>query len=542
MRDRSATYQTLRTQAGSFYEVEVICGNKTYDIHDLFTLKINPKIFDGNGPSIGNAYSAVCEMTLKESSDNWPRMAEFSVRIRLSSADGETLSDWLPMGTYYTDERTQDGRNGKLSIVAYDGMLLYEKSWSDLIPDQSMPAQWPITSKAWLDLMEDVDVLELDSRCVIDNTVPLIGLNLLVINMKDDEGIDKSVVVPNSAETIRDVLKTIAAAHGGNWVITPENKLRLVPFANASGTSDSAIAGLAIAGIAIVGKDGDSWEVPTGMGYDDIRFRVQGLETSPALDAVTGVHLETESGTISEAGDDDGFILQGICNFSDSSGVADLCLDRAEGFVYKPFEAEKAMLDPAAEVGDFVIIHGEAYQIMDMNWNIHTWPVANLSASFEEEVDHEYTVLSEETKQYRKLVKGQEAVVGTFTSFVQTDTEFKISVGQTYETKEDAKDKKADSDKKLDDQDKQFKELAMHYRFTQNGEIIGYDGSPKTIRLANDGIDMMVDDDSVVRITQDEMYAPRKVTIPLSGSLQMGNFLFQPRSSGNMSLLWVGES
>ena len=82
----------------------------------------------------------------------------------------------------------------------------------------------------------------------------------------------------------------------------------------------------------------------------------------------------------------------------------------------------------------------------------------------------------------------------------------------------------------------------MHYRFTANGEIIGHDGSNKSITLANNGINMNVDDEPVVTITQDEMYAPRKVTVPLTGSLQMGNFLFQPRSSGNMSLLWVGET
>ena len=99
MRDRSATYQTLRTQTGAFYEVEVVCGNKTYDIHDMFSLHIQPKLFEENGPSIGNAASSVCNLTLKERSANWPRMAQFMVRIRLSSADGQTTSEWLPMGT-----------------------------------------------------------------------------------------------------------------------------------------------------------------------------------------------------------------------------------------------------------------------------------------------------------------------------------------------------------------------------------------------------------------------------------------------------------
>ena len=84
-------------------------------------------------------------------------------------------------------------------------------------------------------------------------------------------------------------------------------------------------------------------------------------------------------------------------------------------------------------------------------------------------------------------------------------------------------------------------ELKMHYRFDAEGETIGKSDSDKSIRLANDGINMMVNDEPVTRWNQDEMYTPVKVMVPVGGSLQLGDFVFQPRTNGNMSLFYVGE-
>ena len=84
-------------------------------------------------------------------------------------------------------------------------------------------------------------------------------------------------------------------------------------------------------------------------------------------------------------------------------------------------------------------------------------------------------------------------------------------------------------------------ELKTHYRFDADGETIGKSNSDKSIRLSNDGINMMVEGESVTRWNQDEMYTPRKITVPVSGSLQLGDFIFQPRSNGNMSLFFVGD-
>ena len=379
-------YNTLRSQTGSFYEVEVVCGNRSYDIHDIYELSIELRLFEGSGPSIGNACAATCRLRVKESSANWPRMAAFTLRLRLSSADGQTKAGWLPMGTWYTDTRAET-ENGFLTVEAFDGMLKTEQFWTDVVPEEDLPASWPITAKAWLDMIEDAGLITLDSRNAIDNTVAFIGLD--------------------TTATVRDVLKTIAAAHGGNWVMTFENKLRLMPLQNAGDTGADSVS---------------------------IGLRAQSLDTSPALAAVSGVRLETENGTVITAGTTTGYVLQAQCNFADSDGVAALCLGRTQGYVYRPFAAGRANLDPAAEIGDIAVIGQQGYQMMSANWNIRTWPTADIAAAFEEEVNHEYNYLDESAKTYRKSVKYtdgkadelQGEITAAETAIEQTAEEVKI--------------------------------------------------------------------------------------------------------------------
>jgi hypothetical protein len=117
------------------------------------------------------------------------------------------------------------------------------------------------------------------------------------------------------------------------------------------------------------------------------------------------VRLETENGTVITAGTTTGYVLQAQCNFADSDGVAALCLGRTQGYVYRPFAAGRANLDPAAEIGDIAVIGQQGYQMMSANWNIRTWPTADIAAAFEEEVNHEYNYLDESAKNYRKSVR-----------------------------------------------------------------------------------------------------------------------------------------
>ena len=360
MRTASAIYKMLRVLDTSWYEIRVVQGNNTYGLDRLKSVTMSPILTTGSGVSIGGANSTECRITLIEESAYWPRMAQFTVDFRICAGSGSTKSEWITAGTFYTDERSED-KYGNLSIVAFDGMMKADQSWTDKIPSADLPSTWPITAYDWASMIENANLAEFEDLTQLDDTVEFIGLD--------------------TTTSIRDVLKSIAAVHAGNWMMTANEKLRLVQFENVTEP-----------------EPGESRR------YSDLELSMVTFDSSPALSAVTGVHLETEAGTVVEAGTDTGYRVKSVCEFASTTGVANLCLGKINQYVYKPFEAGNAYLDPIVEIGDSVKIDGTIYQVMSVDWKFSKDPVASVSAPYDQEVDHEYTVVNQDAKTYRKTV------------------------------------------------------------------------------------------------------------------------------------------
>ena len=377
MKTASAIYKMLRALDNSWYEVQITQGNKVYGLDKLISVKVHQSIASGKGLSIGGANAAECRITLDEQSANWPRMAQFTLQVRICAATGSTKSEWITIGTFYTDERSED-KYGNLSIVGYDGMLLTEQYWTDKIPSSSLPASFPITARAFAQMVQSAGLCTFENISALDDSVAFIGLD--------------------TVSTVRDKLKDIAAAHGGNWQITPTGALQLVNYRMVE--NSLAIAGIAISGIAIVGAS-DASSLPSSK-FVQLGLGMKMLDKSPALAAVSGVTLETAEGETASAGTDSQYIVKGKCNFSSSDGVAALSLSRLQNYSYKPFTFKTVDLDPIVDIGDIVIADDDGYQIMDINWTFGKRPYADMSAPYDEEVDHEYTIVNPEAKTYRK--------------------------------------------------------------------------------------------------------------------------------------------
>ena len=539
MRETSALYKSIRGTPGYHYNVNVIC-NETEEVYGMDKLKsvhIKPMLFAENGPSIGNACSTECDIILREDSENWPRMASFEVKIQIMSEDNTQVSEWLSMGTFYTDERAYTV-SGDLSIIGYDAMLMMEQTWTQKI---TPPSNWPITAKAWCDLVEDADLVVFDSLVGINNTVPFIGLD--------------------TTSTIRDKLKDIAAAHGGNWTMTVDGKLRLVPLTNSGSSADGAIAGIAIAGVAIVGTSGGGGGSDTG--EFNLGMNVRSFSCNTALDAITGVHLETEGGSYSTAGTDTGYVLKGMCNFASSTGVADICLSKTSGYVYRGFDAITAYLDPAYEIGDLILFDNVAYQMMTITWNINHRPTADISAPYEDEIDHEYEVISESAKTLRKVENKllDYPSNDVMESRIEQSAEsIELNVSEMYYNKTEVDTIQEGNEANFTLTTQQIQAMLSQIS-TIEGEvqnvnyyiryeiingvgtvIVGQTNSLAELRITNDQISLVYNDDLISYWNQSKQYTPKQLEIPTGGSFKIGDILVQPRTSGNVSMMWLGQS
>lgn len=135
-----------------------------------------------------------------------PRMARTEMSYRLVGGENPwEQSEWIPKGTFFVD--TRDSANGVLTLDAYDAMLKAEQYLSQ------DPADWPKTD------IEVVQAVAALMQVAIDPRTLQIVTQEYLINFpgRGDE-----------AYTAREVLGYIGVMYGGNWIVTDENKLRLI--------------------------------------------------------------------------------------------------------------------------------------------------------------------------------------------------------------------------------------------------------------------------------------------------------------------------
>lgn len=323
----SNLWKELLATAGTVREYQfdidgTICGEDAEIEHS-----VEQTLFDEL--SIGNAISAT--LTLKLVADDIPRSATIKRSVRLRN--GDTVSEWVPKGTFYTNRRSCDGDIWE--ITAYDGMCKAEQTY---LPDV-VTGDWPYPMKdAAADIAERMGV-SIDGRTVINEGY--------MLQYPTDR-------------TMRQVLGEIAAAHGGNWVMTDDNELYLLPLLG----------------------DGSEHEI----GLDVTDFKDTGK-----LPPVSRVTLFLDDENYYTAGDDTGKEITASCP-SATQAMADALLAKLSGYQHQTFTADAANLDPAAELGDAVSVGGVYAPMCYIKDNGRGY--CDISAADEPEVEDEYPYLS----------------------------------------------------------------------------------------------------------------------------------------------------
>ena len=173
---------------------KVVIGATEYTDADIRSANIERPLFDE--VSIGNA----CEATLKivfRQKTTIPTMAQIKPHALV---DGE----WKQLGVFYLDERSKTP-TGIMTVVAYDSMLKADQVW---VPDQFLEFPMPMDDAA--DVIAELMGITVDPRSQISHSY--------------------TIDYPANDYTLRDVLKYIAVANGGNWTITANDQLLLVPL------------------------------------------------------------------------------------------------------------------------------------------------------------------------------------------------------------------------------------------------------------------------------------------------------------------------
>lgn len=251
-------------------------------------------------PAIGRVCSATMTVTIRPVAGvDIPKAAAVSAYVRLVSKDGLTTTAWVSIGKFNISSRS--GKTN-IALTLRDDMIKAGQTYLD----KTSISNWPVQQSAVVDDIAAIMGVTVDSRTVLKT------------------GSSYRANIPDSDMLISEVLSYIAVCNGGNWIITEEGKLRLIPLASP-----------AVSAVQALGTAHNGY---TEAGIDVVISRV----------TLTDAADQTYT-----AGNDTGYEVVGFSPYADQTVANNLLLDLSEA-IYRPYRIETARINPLIELGDTV--------------------------------------------------------------------------------------------------------------------------------------------------------------------------------------------
>lgn len=280
---------------------------------------------------------------------------------------------WIPKGTFWINTREEDPLMNTVTFHCVDAMMFGEQ---DFIPEDSNLPLW-----------NDETMRTVANMCVQKINASTTGVNVVFDNPNDIQNTAPYILnAPPVGYTVRQILSGIAAAHGGNFIITPQNHLRFIPL------------------------------IPTDTEVD-IQTNVSNFTLSKKYEAFGQVvfNFESDDGsTVSALYPDvdkpDGPVIEtkmlGMTNSGYATTIAQNVYNAIKTYLYSPYKASDAILDPAMELGDGLTINGLYTVIAVLDETCDGLYSANIEAPSYEETDYEFVYQTKSDKNLeRKLAK-----------------------------------------------------------------------------------------------------------------------------------------
>ena len=355
MRQTSALYKTLLADPGHIKQSRLIIGGVVYDESQIVTLSTNEALFAEDTLSVGGAIAREIDFAVFLD-DSVPRRAQIIHEVRLITST--QASEWLQKGVYYISTRSKDPLTGVTTVHGFDAMMSAEQEWK--------PAQ--------------TDIFPMPMKEAVEKTAAILHLALdprNVYKTGEDYKVSYPVADGNASEeeqvkglSIRQVWRWIAGAMGANFIINDLGELRLVPVNDATSTAYLANENgdaVTFGGDAILLRvaSADSPELST------LGNAAASVQQFPAFEAISRVILKIGGDQGYVSGSDTGRTIEIDCAYGSQAMANDL-LAQLQGYVYQPMQADDALIDPAAELGDPVEVCG-VYAVLaqkDTMWDM----------------------------------------------------------------------------------------------------------------------------------------------------------------------------
>lgn len=425
MRQRSDLWIKLAARGMFKTETVAVIGGVEYSA--ISAPEINRALLSNN-VSVGNCNASSLKMAVL-TDDEIPKAASVVIKSRITN--GIDYSEWKEFGTFYIDTRSEE--NGLLTIQCFDSMLKANQQYADPTNNTDRIG-WPKSMKACVEEIAYRIGVEVDPRTKIKT------------------GDAYQVPYPDDLAMVQ-VLGYIGACHGGNWTITPENKLRLVPLVSPPVETFNVVDYdynkiYTDDGYKMVWQHTETAETvehKAGGGIINVPV-VTGKITTAKTKVITRVTLAVDEDTGYTAGNDDGYELRIESNPYACQAICDDLYIEMCGIEYVPYTISKACYDPATELGDWVLVGDYVRSVLYSETTVLNVDFrVEASAPGKDEVSSEYPYLTGIKRLQQKnerLQKYVEKVKGEVNSKIeQTERNILLEVSGTYATSESVNSK-----------------------------------------------------------------------------------------------------
>lgn len=418
-------YGATGTDASAIPGVDSVGAYREYN--SITAPIITRNLLGGDTLSVGNCAIGTLNFSIL-TTDNIPKSARIVVRSR--PHDGDVYAEWMDFGTFWIDERSTS--DDLTTITAYDSMKMGNQVYSD----DSITRNWPKAIKTVVTRIAEQMGVFIDSRTTAQVINSSVGDSMIVLK-------------PNDNDSLLDILGRIGGVVGGNWTITTDNKLRYVPITTIPENTNYIIDNgseynyiSTESGNAIIWADNESG---SGDAVDGDMFNIPVIIGSLSVGrqySVSKVTMSIDDEHIYSYGNTTGFELVIENNPYATPGMCKSLYNTMSGVVYAPFSIENACYDPAAELGDGLVINTQEPIASILFNEVRTFDVkfrADASAPNNEETESEYPY---KTAWQRMKYEIQDATTQLGrelrSEISQTQTEIMQTVSDVYVTKENS--------------------------------------------------------------------------------------------------------
>ena len=148
--------------------------------------------------------------------------------------------------------------------------------------------------------------------------------------------------------------------------------------------------------------------------------RVSSVDVSPQFQPYSKVIIHVDDDTTIEVGNNTGRVLE----FDNPFGTREMAqniLNRLSGYQYQPYQADGALLDPAAEIGDAVGTATSYGGLFTRSRKFGRLMKADISAPHDEEINHEFKYESPQERKFTRVTGEIKASIILTNNMIQSE-------------------------------------------------------------------------------------------------------------------------